>query len=170
MNMWSYLPGANSERADDRVHLIKAVDSDSVGDANVDSRNDDDVDDEEEDEEENVDKSTADNLAGCGRCDRDRLVECEDSKGLDYSSSLDVNEVCVNVEKQVDTKKRKKPLRKTVSYGNISSGFCRCCWGFWGVFACCCCCFVFAEALKCAKYLIEMNPNVYLKGQCSYSW
>ena len=38
------------------------------------------------------------------------------------------------------------------------------------LFVCCCCCFVFAEALKCAKYLIEMNPNVYLKGQCSYSW
>ena len=121
MNLWSYLPGANSERADDdRVHLVKAVDSDSVGDANVDSRNDDDVDDEEEDEEENVDKSTGDGLAECGRRDRDRLVESEDSKGLDCSSSLDANEVCVNVEQQVKTKKQKKLLRKRVSCGDIS--------------------------------------------------
>ena len=70
------------------------------------SKNDDDVDDEEEDEEENVDKSTGNGLAECGRRDRDRLVESEDSKGLDCSSSLDVNEVCVNVEQQVKTRPR----------------------------------------------------------------
>ena len=116
MNLWSYISGANAEPADDRAVLIKVVDSDSANGANVDGRNDDN------EKEQDADKHTADDSAECERCERDRLVESEDSKGLECSSSVEVTEVYV-VEEQAKNKKRKKPLRKRVSYVTIISVF-----------------------------------------------